>query len=126
MQNSRVRALVAVNRRSSGPHCFIRIENRRKNLILNIDRTASFVSGGLGVRHHCRDALSGMADNVVQHVGILRIAPLVVMYRRAVRSARHVLPGQDRMHAGHRERAGFVNRYDARVGMRRPEQLKMQ
>ena len=40
--------------------------------------------------------------------------------------ARHVFPGVDAVHAGHRERGGLVDRDDARVGVRRVQHLQVQ
>jgi hypothetical protein len=51
---------------------------------------------------------------------------MILVRRRAVQPAGHILPGEDRQHAGQRRGAGSIDIEDARVRVRRPQHLQVQ
>ena len=96
-------ALVVQDRRVRR-HRGDRIEHRRQDLVADVEQPAGVVGGGLGLGDHRGDALADEAHDVVEHVGVVRIDQMVLVGRRAVEPARHVLPGEDLDDARHRQR----------------------
>ena len=115
-----------VDHRRAGPHRLLGVEDGRQDLVLDRDLAAPFLGGGLGLGHHGGHPLPDEADDVVEHVGVVGIDAEVLVDGGGVELARHVLPGEDRMHARHLERGALVDRDDAGVGVRRAEHLQVQ
>ncbi len=53
---------------------------------------------------HGGDPLADEAGDVVEHIGVVGIDEMILVRRRAVEPARHVLPGEDGDHARHGQR----------------------
>ncbi len=96
--DSRVHALLAVNERRSRSHRILRIENCRKNFIIDFNQTGPFFRGGFALRDHCRDSLADKPDHIVEHVAVVRIDIEIFMSRAGVKPARNIFPGIDAMH----------------------------
>ena len=79
----------------------------------------------LGFGNASRDPLADEAHDIVEDVGVVRVDQMILMRRRGIELARHVLPGEHRDHAryGH----GFValDRGDARMRVRRTQNLQV-
>ena len=112
--------------RRAGSHRLLGVEDGRQHLVLDLDLAAPFLGGGLGLGHHGGHPLPDEAHHVVEHVGVVGIDAEVVVDGGGVELPRHVLPGEDRMHARHGERGVLVDRDDAGVGVRRAEHLQVQ
>ena len=85
-----------VQDRRPGFHGELRIEDRRQQLIVDLEQAAGLLCRGLGFGHHGGDPLADEADDVVEHVGVVWIDEMVLMRCRRVEFARHVLPGDRR------------------------------
>ena len=72
----------------------------------------------IGVGQHGDHPLADEAHGVVEDVGVVRIDEVVGVDRGGEALPRHVLPGVDAVHTGHRQRGGLVDRDDAGVGVR--------
>ena len=97
-------AAFVVQQRCVRLHGGNRIEYRRQDLVGDVEQPASFFGCGFGFRDDCGDALANEAHNVVEHIGVVRVNQMVLVDRRAVELSRNVFPGEDRKHAGNRER----------------------
>ena len=102
-----------------------RIEHRRQDLVGDVDQPAGLFGGGLGFGDDRRDALADESHHVVEHVGVIRIDQMILVDRRAVEPARHVLPGEDRNHSGNGQPPLAPDMDNARVGVRRAQYLEM-
>ena len=118
-------ALLVQDRRPR-QHGDFRIEHRRQQLVLDFEQAAGFLGRALGLGHHRSDALADEADDIVEHVGIVGIDQMIFMRRRRVELARYVLPGEHPDDAGHRKRLVALDRFDARMRMRRAQNFQMQ
>ena len=107
-------------------HGDFRIEHRRQELVVDLEQAAGLFRGGFGFGDHGGDPLADEADDIVEHVGIVRIDQMILMGRRGVELARHVLPGEDGDNAGNGKRVLALDGFDARMGMRRAQHLQMQ
>ena len=114
-------ALLFVQDRRVRLHGHFRIEHRRQQLVFDLEQAAGCFRGALGLGHHRRDPLADEAHDIVENVGVVRIDQMILVRRRRVELARHVLPGEDRDDAGHGERLVALDRLDARMRMRRAQ-----
>ncbi len=96
-------ALLVQDRRARR-HGRFRIEHGGQQLVLDLEQAAAFLRGALGLGHHGGDPLADEADDVVEHVGVVGIDQVILVRRRRVELARHVLPGEDGDDAGHGQR----------------------
>ena len=75
-----------------------------QQLVLDLEQPAGFLGGGLGLGDHGGDPLADEAHDIVEHIGVVGIDQMILMRRRGVELARHVLPGEHGDHAGHGQR----------------------
>ena len=115
-------ALIVQDRRG-GLHGRFRVEHRRQKLVVHFEQPARFLGGAFGLGHHRRHPLADEAHDIVEHVGVVGIDHVILVGRGRVQFARHVLPGEDRDHPGHGQGLVALDRFDARMGMRRAEHL---
>ena len=118
-------ALVVQDRRA-GLHGGFRVEHRWQELILHLEQAARFLRDALGLGHHGGDPLTDEADDIVEHVSVVGVDQVILMGRGRVEFARHVLPGEDRHHAGDGKGLVALDRLDARMGMGRAQHFQMQ
>ncbi len=97
-----------------------------QQLVLDLEQAAGFLRGALGFGHHGGDPLTDEAHDIVEHVGVVGVDQMILMGRGRVEFARHVLPGEDRHHAGHGKGLVALDGFDARMGMRRAQHFQMQ
>ena len=107
-------------------HGQFRIEHRRQQLVFDLQRPAGRFRRGFGLGRHRRDPLADEAHDIVEHVGVVGIDQVILVRRRRVELPRHVLPGEDGDDAGHGLRLVALDRFDARMRMRRAQQFQMQ
>ena len=107
-------------------HRFFGIEHRRQQLVIDFYPSASFFRRALGFRDDCRDPLADKTHDVVEQVSVVGIDVIVVVRGGGVEQPRHVLPGVNAADARNGERGVLANCLDARVGVRRAQQLQMQ
>ena len=119
------RPLVVEDRRA-GLHRGFWIEYGRKQVVIDLELAATGFGGCLAFGNHRSDALADEADDVIQNGGVIGIAAFILVSRARIEFSRRVFPGQNGAHARHRQCGVFADRFDARMGMRRPQQLKMQ
>ena len=72
------------------------------------------------------DPLADEAHDIVEDVGVVGIDQMILVRRRRVELARHVLPGEHGDHARHGHRLVALDRLDARMRMRRAQHFQMQ
>ena len=118
-------ALVVEDRRA-GFHGGHRIEHRRQELVVDDEGAHAGLGRRLALADHRGQPLADEAGDVVEHVGVVGVDEVVLMQRRAVEPARHVLPGVDGDDAGDGERLALVDLLEARMGMRRAQHLEVQ
>ena len=109
-----------------GRHGRLRIEHRGKKLVIDLEQPARFFRGALGFGHNGGNALADETDDIVEHVGIVGIDEVILVRRRAVEPARHVLPSEYGDDAGNRRGLIPLDGLDARMRMRRAQHLEMQ
>ena len=119
------RSLV-VNDRGARPHGVFGIENGGQHLVLDRELAAAFLGGGFVVGNHAGDALADEAHDPVQHRGIVGIDDGVLVPGGRVKLCRCILVAQNRAHARNGESFVGADRCDARMCVRRPQQLQMQ
>ena len=107
---------VRVELRRSRLHGLLGIEDRRQNFVVDVDQPAGLLGDCLGVGIDGHHALPLEPHHVVQNVGIIRVAVIVVVRCRGERLARHVFPSQDQTHA--RPSFGGVLANSKHLGMR--------
>ena len=95
-------------------------------VVLHIQQAARRLGDPLALGDHGGDALADIADDIVQHVGIIGIDQVILVRRGAVEPAGHVLPGEDGDHPGQRGGAVPVDAEDARMRVRRAQDLQVQ
>ncbi len=120
------RRLVDVKQRRAWCDRLRRIDHRRQDVVIDLEPTAAFFSCCLGFSNHGGDLLSDEAHDIVEHAGVVRIHPGFFVPRGGEQAVRRVFVGQDRMHAGHGQRRGLVDRDDLGVRMRRAGELDVQ
>ena len=118
--------LLVVQERRIRRHRGDRIEHRGQRFIGDVEQPAGIVGRSLGLGDDGGDALADEAHDVVEHVGIVGVDQMVLVGRRAVEPARHVLPGENLDHPRNGERLVASDGDDARVGMGRAQHLQMQ
>ena len=107
-------------------HGDFRIEHRRQDFVIDVEQAAGFFRGSLGLGHHGRDPLAYEAHHIVEHVGVVGIYEVILMGRRRVELARHILPGEDFDDAGHGKSALALDGLDACMRMRRAQHFQVQ
>ena len=115
-----------VQDRRPGRHGRLRIEYRGKKLVIDREQPARFFRGALGFSHNGCNALPDETNDIVQNVGIVGIDEVILVRRRAVEPARHVLPSEYGDDAGNRRGLIPLDGLDARMRMRRAQHLEMQ
>ena len=120
------RRLVAVDDRRARCDRLRGIDHRGQDFIIDREPTTAFFGGGLGVGDHGGDLLPDEADDLVEHFGVVRVHPVLLMPRRREQPVRRVLISQHRLHAGNFQRGALVDRNDLRVRMRRAQHLDVQ
>jgi len=118
-------ALVVQDRRA-GQHRRFRVEHRRQDLVLDLQRTAAGLGGALALGDHRGDALAREARDIVEQVDVVGIDEMVLVQGRAEEAARDVFPGVDGDHAGNGLGPGPVDARDAGMGVRRAQHLQVQ
>ena len=118
-------ALVVEDRRA-GFHGGHGIEHRRQDLVVDDQGAHAGLGRRLALADHGGETLADEAGDVVEHVGVVGVDEMVLVQRRAVEPARHVLPGVDGDDAGDGERLALVDLLEARMGMRRAQHLEVQ
>ena len=93
-----------VENRGADVHRFLGIENSRQQLIVHLQAAASLFCSSHAVRHHGRDALTHVTDHVVQNVSVVGIGVIIVVIGPGKQPPRDILPREDRMDPGHRQR----------------------
>ena len=102
------------------------IDHRRQDFVLNFEEAAAFLGGGLGVGDHSGDLLPDKADDIVEHLCVVRVHPVPFVPRGREQAVRCVFKRQHRVHAGDAERRTPVDRDDFRVRTRRTQHLDVQ
>ena len=118
--------LFVVQDRRAGLHGDLRIEHRGQKLVLDLEQAAGFFRRGLGLGDAGSDPLADEAHDIVEHIGVVGVDQMILVRRRRVELARHVLPGEHRDHARHGHCLVALDRLDARMRMRRAQHLQMQ
>ncbi len=126
IRDAMVRRLVGVEPGRARCDRLRRIDHIRQNVVVDLEAAAAFLRGGLGFRDHGGDLLTDEADDIVQHAGVVRIHPGLLVPRGREQPVRRIFEGQHRMHAGNGQCRGLVDRYDLCVRMRRAQHLDMQ
>ena len=95
-------------------------------LIVDLEQPRRCFSSVFAFSDDGGDALAHKAHHVVEHEGVVGVDEVIFVRRRAVEPARNVLPGEYGYDA--RNRHGLVadDAADARVRVRRPQDLEMQ
>ena len=119
-------ALLFVQDRRARLHGNFRIEHRGQKLVFDLEQAAGFFRRCLGLGHAGRDPLADEAHDIVEDVGVVGIDQMILVRRRRVELARHVLPGEHGDHARHGHRLVALDGLDARMRMRRAQHLQMQ
>ena len=96
-------ALLFMQDRRARLHGEFRVEHRGKKIILDLEQPAGLFRCTLGLRHDRGHPLTDEAHHIVEHVGVVGIDEMILVRRRGVELARHVLPGKHGDDAGHRE-----------------------
>ncbi len=108
------------------PHRRLRIEHRRQYFVLHVEQPAGRLRRRLGLGDDGRDPLTDESDDVVEHIGVVRIDEMVLVGGAAVEAPRHVFPGEDRDHPRHPRRLFTADADDPRMGVRRAQHLEVQ
>ena len=82
-------------------HGGLGVEHRRQKLVIDLELAAGFFGGAFRLGHDGRDPLADEADDIVEDIGVVGIDEMILMRRRRVELARHVLPGEHGDDAGH-------------------------
>ena len=67
------------------------IDHRRKDVVVDLEAAAAFFGGSLGLRDHGRHLLPDEADDIVEHAGIVRVHPGLLVTRGGEQPVRRVL-----------------------------------
>ena len=107
-------------------HRLLGIDQRRQNLVVDLQPAAGLLGCAFTVRNDGGDLLADEADDIVEDAGVLGIHPVLLVPRRREQHRGRILMRQDRVHAGYGHRRRSVDRDDPGVRMRRAEQLDVQ
>ena len=121
----RLAALLVQDRRLR-LHCGDRIEHGGQDFVIDHQRPTSRFGGGLRLGDDRGDALADEAHDIVEHVGVVGIDEVVLVRRRAVKLARHVLPGENFDHARNSQRRAAIDAADAGMRVRRAQHFEVQ
>ena len=117
---------IRMNEWRAGRHRLFGIDQRRQNLVVDLQPTAGLLGSAFAVRDHRRDLLADEAHDIVEDAGILGVHPVLLVSRRREQHRWCVLMRQDCVHAGHGHRRRSVDRDDPCMRMWRAQQLDVQ
>ena len=98
------RVPLSVHHRCAGPHRLLGVEDGGQHLVLHLQPPAALLGGSSVSATTAATRCPTKRDHVVQDVGVVGVDARIIVARRGVQLPRHVLPGEHRVHAGHRQR----------------------
>ncbi len=97
------------------------VDHRRQDFVFHHELAAAFLSGGLAFSHDGGDLLADEADDIVEHAGVVRVHPVVLMPGGREQPIRRVLMGQHGVDTWNRKRRVPVDGDDPSVRVRRTQ-----
>ena len=118
-------ALLVQDRRTR-LHRGFRVEHGGQRLVLDLEQTTGGFGSALGLGHDGRDPLADEAHDIVENIGVVGVDEMVLVGRRRIELARHVLPREDGDDARHGKSRIALDGFDARMGMRRAQHFQVE
>ncbi|MGY4503057.1 hypothetical protein ACVWYH_007014 [Bradyrhizobium sp. GM24.11] len=117
---------IGMNERSARRHRLFGIDQRRQDLVVDLQPSASLLGSAFTLGDHGCDLLADEAHDVIEDAGVLGVHPVLLVPCRREQHRGRILMRQDRVHAGYGHRRRSVDRDDPGMRMRRAQQLDVQ